>query len=254
MSNLKIEPLNSAPKFLRGMAGKVNDLVRAVRLLGRIQGDGAVNVKYSESNILITLGDLSERIQAGVAARVVRGSAAAGQTYSEIQTALQSAYSSAGVDPENGDLVELGDAGNVYLIRPDEDVSETTIPGQSGDDIDRVKVTVGGQTFTAYNVSAGAGDDEDPGRVIRGSVTTGGPPPTTTELRDAVLAVYSDTESVPHSGDVVLLSSPNSPGAWKFRYVINVDTFVGSASDELWFGINVDSISAVADGIQKGAW
>ena len=141
---------------------------------------------------------------AGVAvARAVRGSSAAGETYSQVKDALELAYTSQSLVPQVGDVIELGDAELLYLVRPDEDATDTAIPGQSGDDIDRVKVTVDDVTRTAYLVNSGG----VPGiRTFRGSITIADEPhPTAAEIEAAVSGAYGD--STPNIGDFVVIQS-----------------------------------------------
>ena len=204
MKPFKIEPMQSAPRFLSGMASKVNALVRAVRILGRIEGDGPIKITYSDSNVKIGLQrPLGEEI-AIAAGRVVRGSPAAGETYSQVKSAMEAAYTAISLTPQVGDVIELGDAELLYLVRPDEDAMDTAIPGQSGDDIDRVKVVVGGETVTAYRVD-GSGEAADT-RTFRGSITIADDPhPSEAEIVSAIESAYGS--DVPRNGDIVILTS-----------------------------------------------
>ncbi len=51
-----IEKLKSAPKAFVGLTEKVNQLIKAVKVLSEMKGDGNINVKVTDSNVLFSLG------------------------------------------------------------------------------------------------------------------------------------------------------------------------------------------------------
>src|SRR5690606_33304452 len=95
-----IRKLDTAPKFLAGMAGVINALVKRVNVLSSMEGDGKVVVAITDNNAKVMLGEKSQAA-AGVSMRMIPASlgSIAGDlpSLSEVQTAIEDAYDSAGV-------------------------------------------------------------------------------------------------------------------------------------------------------------
>ena len=51
-----IEKLQSAPKAFVGLTERVNQLIKAVKVLSEMKGDGNINVEVTDANVLFSLG------------------------------------------------------------------------------------------------------------------------------------------------------------------------------------------------------
>src|SRR5690606_32811201 len=104
-----IQKLDTAPKFLAGMAGVINSLVKRVNVLSSMEGDGKVVVAITDNNAKVMLGEKSQAgPSSGVALRFIPATLTPSgplPTEDEIETAIEDAYSTADTDPQEGDIV-----------------------------------------------------------------------------------------------------------------------------------------------------
>ena len=140
-----IEPIRSAPAAFAGMAGKINRLIKLMRIVSEMKGDGAVKVTVTDSNIVVSL---TERDGNGGGGNAVArwfnlefSPADPVPTSAEVIAALDGLYDgeSGSPDPVIGDEI---------LFRAD--ISETETPNFQA----RLVYTVAATDDTAANLAS----------------------------------------------------------------------------------------------------
>lgn len=147
-----IDKMGRVPAAFSGMAAKINRLVSVANLVLRMEGGRGIDVKISDSNILISRsgddaeggGDASGRVfvEAVTTADDI-------PTQSEIRDALEAAYTAA--TPLQGDRILLTFGGEIrlqYTIHEGVLVTQTALRA--------ITFTIGGDSFQGVLQQAGA--------------------------------------------------------------------------------------------------
>lgn len=141
----KFKRITSAPAAFRGIVRKLNQLIRFANIVHAMSGDGLIKVVVADGNIRFSLSPEAIAGASGFNVRKFPATlSAAGviPTASEVSTAINDAYSSAGAEAREGDLVFMTEFH--YLVTTSTDDTDTAI---SSNDVFRVNFTTG---FTAF--------------------------------------------------------------------------------------------------------
>jgi hypothetical protein len=147
-----IEKLQSAPKAFVGLTERVNQLIKAVKVLSEMKGDGNINVEVTDSNVLFSLGGVGRsRINGGgTGFRAVPASitiAGIIPTVAEVKDGIEDAYDSINAIPEIGDLIYMTQFH--YLVSNRKDISGTNIVTSN---LFRLVFTVDGVDYMALQI------------------------------------------------------------------------------------------------------
>ena len=101
-----IEPIKSAPAAFSGMAGKINRLIKLMRIVSEMKGDGAVKVTVTDSNIVVSLTERpGDAVEAGEGVRFFRADLVIDPAYpdfpeaADIRAALNDLYDPGAAEP-----------------------------------------------------------------------------------------------------------------------------------------------------------
>jgi hypothetical protein len=131
---------------------RVNQLIKAVKVLSEMKGDGNINVEVTDANVLFSLGNVGRsRIGGGTG---FRGAIPASieidgiiPTVTEIKNGIEDAYDSIDDIPSPGDLIYMDQFH--YLISERKNINESNIVAN---DIFRLVFTVDGVDYMAFQI------------------------------------------------------------------------------------------------------
>ena len=193
-------------QIIQKLERRIRELEEKMEPLQNIQTSAGGESDYDPDRVIIDVEADAESELPVSARRVVRGTAPESVSYDNIQTALEEAYTIP--DPSlrlsGGDLVELTDNGSLefcYIIAPDNDAQNNSISGQSGDDVERVKITVNDVTRTAYRVDSGGDVEEVKPKFHSGILTVSDEPwPSESDITESIENAIDEND--PKVGDM----------------------------------------------------